>query len=106
MNGSIADSTIGERHEELQMAWKAACTPLRDTRPEVMEWYEERKTEARNSLIEFRKMHRSELPGKDYRFAATRVVAAALRAMSGMGNRFAEGLDGRVGAKTHSARAH
>jgi hypothetical protein len=72
-----------------------------------MEWHEERKIEARNTLIEFRKLHQGELPEKNYWFAASHVVAAALRAMSGVGNRFAEGLDGRIGAKAHSSvRAH
>jgi hypothetical protein len=106
MKSSIANSPVGTRHEELQQAWKMACLPLRDERPEVVEWYEERKIEARNSLIEFRSMHRSELPGKNYRFAASHVIATALRSLSGVGNRFAEGLDRRVVAKTSAARAH
>jgi hypothetical protein len=36
-------------------SWDEACRPLRDDRPEVVEWYEERRMEARNALIEYRK---------------------------------------------------
>jgi hypothetical protein len=43
-------------HERLLSdSWDEACLPLRDERPEVIAWYEERLTEARNSLMEFRK---------------------------------------------------
>jgi hypothetical protein len=36
-------------------SWDEACRPLRDDRPEVIAWYEERRMEARNALIEYRR---------------------------------------------------
>jgi hypothetical protein len=38
-------------------SWDEACRPLLDDRPEVVAWYEERRIEARNALIEFRKQN-------------------------------------------------
>lgn len=44
-------------------SWDEACRPLRDERPEVVAWYEERLIEARNSLIEFRRRYKDKDPG-------------------------------------------
>jgi hypothetical protein len=40
-------------------SWVEACRPLRDDRPEVVAWYEERRMEARNALIEYRKRRKT-----------------------------------------------
>jgi hypothetical protein len=40
-------------------SWDEACRPLLDDRPEVVAWYEERRMEARNALIEYRRCSRN-----------------------------------------------
>jgi hypothetical protein len=40
-------------------SWDEACRPLLDERPEVVAWYQERRIEARNALIEYRKRSRN-----------------------------------------------
>jgi hypothetical protein len=47
------------REKLLIDSWDEACRPLLDDRPEVIAWYEERRIEARNALIEYRKRSRS-----------------------------------------------
>ena len=56
MNGWIDGSNGDCKEEELLRAtWNESCLPLRDDRSEVIAWYEERQTEARNALIQHRK---------------------------------------------------
>jgi hypothetical protein len=53
----VANSTEAcEQEEFLRDAWNRASLPLQDTRPEVMENYEERQLEARSALIQHRKL--------------------------------------------------
>ena len=47
------------REKQLIDSWDEACRPLLDDRPEVVAWYEERRIEARNALIEHRKRSRN-----------------------------------------------
>ena len=46
------------QEKQLVDSWDEACRPLLDDRPEVIAWYEERRTEARNALIEYRKRYK------------------------------------------------
>ncbi len=87
-------------NKELRKEWEEACRPLQDERPEAMELYEERKLQARNTLIEFRKQHQAELPAPDHSYAATHVIATALRASSRWSSWLAEKLDSRISGKT------
>jgi hypothetical protein len=63
-----------QRRVELQAAWREASAPFTDTRPEMLELREERRMEARNSLIEFCRTHREELPKANYRDWAIRML--------------------------------
>jgi len=53
-SGSVQESYFQEERL-LREAWEEANLPFRDTRPEAVVWFEERKSEARSALIEHRK---------------------------------------------------
>jgi hypothetical protein len=55
LTGEGKEEAIQEEH--LRTVWTATCLPLLDERLEIIAWYEERKQEARNALIEYRKGH-------------------------------------------------
>ena len=53
-NSSATEEHLREE-QLLREAWEEARLPIRDDRPEVLFWLEERKLEARNALIEHRR---------------------------------------------------
>jgi hypothetical protein len=54
--GSGGEAVVsGGEERRLLDSWDEACLPLHDDRPEVVAWYEERRMEARNALIEYRR---------------------------------------------------
>ena len=53
-NSSAREEYLREE-QLLREAWEEARLPIRDNRPEVLMWFEERKLEARNALMEHRR---------------------------------------------------
>jgi len=58
MDTSVRATGSVSQERLLMECWDEACRPLLDDRPEVVSWYEERRMEARNALIEYRRRSR------------------------------------------------